>query len=294
MRFGIMTMQLGALIPSGVTSPQSALAQINQFDFSLLVRQLAAHGFNPIELGGDLGMFMPHTYSPASIEKLAALKKELGITYTVHLPLWSVEPSTPLVPVRQGSVRALVDIVRATQPLEPEDYVLHAYGALASEFYRMNLPESARNLILQLFQANARESIKAILAETGILSRKLAVETIEFPLELMLALVNELDTSICFDTGHVLAGFSGEVDFFDALEKCLPRIAQIHLHDAPSFARTKQLGYGKDHQPLGNGDLDVPRLLNRLKQANFAGPLIFELTVAEALASAQKLDPTGF
>lgn len=291
MRFGIMTMQLGALIPSGAASasPQSAMAQISQFDFSLLVRQLASHGFNPIELGGDLQMFMPHTFAPASIEKLVALKKELGITYTVHLPLWSVEPSTPLAPVRQGSIRALVDIIHATQPLDPEDYVLHAYGALASEFYRMNIPDSARMLILQLFQANARESIKTILAETDIPSRKLAVETIEFPLEMMLALVNELDTSICFDTGHVLAGFAGPVDFFDALDKCLPRITQIHLHDSPSLARTGQIGYGKDHQPLGNGDLDVLRFLNRLKQANYTGPLIFELTVAEALASMQKV-----
>ena len=149
----------------------------------------------------------------------------------------------------------------------------------------MNIPDSARMLILQLFQNNARDSIKTILAETGIPSRKLAVETIEFPLEMMLALVNELNTSICFDTGHVLAGFSGPVDFFDALEKCLPRIAQIHLHDSPSLERTGQIGYGKDHQALGQGDLDVSRFLNRLKIANFAGPLIFELTVAEALAS---------
>lgn len=289
MRFGIMTMQLSALIPSGAASPQNALAQISQFDFSALVRQLASHGFDPIELGGDLGMFLPHIYAPASIEKLAALKKELGITYTVHLPLWSVEPSTPLAPVRQGSVRALIDLVRATQPLEPEDYVLHAYGALASEFYRMNIPAAARLLILQLFQANARESIQTLLAETGMPSRQLAVETIEFPLEMTFALADELDTSICFDTGHVLAGFAGAVDFFDALEKCLPRLAQIHLHDAPSFARTGQLGYGKDHQALGKGDLAVTRLLNRLKQANFTGPLIFELTVAEALASMQKV-----
>ena len=103
MRFGIMTMQLDALIPSGATSasPQNAMAQISQFDFSLLVRQLASRGFNPIELGGDLAMFMPQTFAPASIEKLAALKKELGITYTVHLPLWSVEPSTPLADSRR-------------------------------------------------------------------------------------------------------------------------------------------------------------------------------------------------
>lgn len=287
MRYGIMTMQLSALVPSQVTSPQDAMAQIAKFELANLVRQLVSHGFNTIELGGDLAMFMPHTFAPPSIEKLAALKKELGITYTVHLPLWSVEPSTPQTPVRQGSVRALVEIIRATQPLEPEDYVLHAYGALAAEFYRMGIPDSARMLILQLFQNNARDSIKTILAETGISSRKFAVETIEFPLEMMLALTNELDTSICFDTGHVLAGFPGPVDFFDALEKCLPRITQFHLHDCPSFARTGQIGYGKDHQALGKGDLDLAHFLNRLKQANFAGPLIYELTVPEALASMQ-------
>jgi len=284
MKFGIMTMQLGALIPSGA-SPQNAMAQIAQFDLSSLVRQLASHGFNPIELGGDLVMFMPHTFAPPSINKLGVLKKELGIDYTVHLPLWSVEPSTPLTPVRQGSLRAVIDMIHATQSLDPAAYVLHPYGALASEFYRMNIPDSARALILQVFQNAARDSVKTILAETGIASRKLAVETIEFPLEHLLALANEFDTSICFDTGHVLAGFAGGIDFWDALEKCLPRISHVHLHDCPAYTRTRKLGYGQDHQPLGKGDLDVGRFLNRLKAANFAGTIMFELTVAEALAS---------
>ena len=284
MHFGIMAMQMDQLIPTNVT-PQSAMQSIATFDYAELVRQIASNGFNLIELGGDLGMFMPQTFAPPTIEKLTALKQELGLSYTVHLPLWSVEPSTPLTPVRQGSVRAVIDCIRATQSLQPEAYVLHPYGALASEFYRMRLPESGRMLILQLFQNGARESVKTILGETGIPSRQLAVETIEFPFDFLLALANEFDTSICFDTGHVLAGFSGAIELFDALEKCLPRLAEIHLHDAPSFLRTHTLGYGTDHQPLGTGDLDVVRLLNRLKQANFNGPIIFELTIEQALAS---------
>ncbi len=47
-----------------------------------------------------------------------------------------MEPSTPLSPVREGSVRAVVECIRATLPLAPEVYVLHATGALAAEFYR--------------------------------------------------------------------------------------------------------------------------------------------------------------
>lgn len=81
------------------------------------------------------------------------------------------------------------------------------------------------------------------------------VETIEFPPEALLALANEFETSICFDTGHVLAGFPGNVDFWEALEKCLPRLSRVHLHDCRAYANTQQLGYGKDQQPLGKGDL---------------------------------------
>ncbi len=38
---------------------------------------------------------------------------------------------------------------------------------------------------------------------------------------------------------------------------------------------------------LGAGDLDVPRLLDRLQQAGFAGPLVFELRLEQALASLE-------
>jgi sugar phosphate isomerase/epimerase len=248
-----------------------------------LVRGLASKGFSLIELGGDLGMLLPQTFTPAAIERLAALKAELGLSYTVHLPLWSVEPSTMQTPVREGSVRAVSDCIRATQPLTPEVYVLHATGALAAEFYRMRIPELARTLVLRQFQSGARQSVRTILAETSLLPRQLAVETIEFPFDLTLELAEELDLSVCLDTGHVLVGFSGAVDVFDALERCLPRLGEIHLHDGPRFMG--EPGYGKDHRPLGTGDLDVPRLLKRLEQAGFNGPVIFELRVEEALAS---------
>jgi sugar phosphate isomerase/epimerase len=184
-------------------------------------------------------------------------------------------------------VEAVAQVLKATLPLEPEVYVLHATGALAAEFYRMRLPESARGLILRLFQSQARASVQALLAETGIPSRKLAVETVEFPLELTLALAEELDLSLCFDTGHVLAGFSGDIELFAALERCLPRLVEVHLNDCPWFGRTGQLGYGQDHQPLGTGDLDTGRLLATLAAVRFTGPLILELTVPEALQSLE-------
>jgi sugar phosphate isomerase/epimerase len=289
MRFGIMAMQINALIPPGLP-PESILPHIASFEHSGLVRDLADSGFNLVELGGDLVLFLPHTYAPASIERLAGLKQELGMEFTLHLPLWSVEPSTPLTPVRKGSVEAIIQAVRAVAPLEPEIYVMHATGALAAEFYRMRIQEIARSILMRQFQNGARESLKMILAETGIPSRKLAIETIEFPLDLTVELAEELDLSICFDAGHVMAGFSGASDFFDALELCLPRIGEVHLHDSPWRSPHEPPAYGLDHQVLGEGDLDVPRFLSRLQEAGFTGPIVFELTKEEALASMAYID----
>jgi sugar phosphate isomerase/epimerase len=284
MRFGIMAMQLEALVPSGVPAEQ-VMANIMNFDHAGLAKSLADKGFNPIELGGDLGMFLPNVYNSESVWKLAALRST-GLSYTLHLPLWSVEPSTPLAPVRKGSVEAVVQVIRAAAPIEPEVYVLHATGALAAEFYNMKISELARTLILKQFQNGARESIRTILSETGLPPHRLAIETIEFPLDLTLELAEEFDLSVCLDTGHVLAGFPGWFDFFEVVEKLLPRLAEVHLHDCKKMLQGIR-GYGEDHKPLGKGDLDLGRFLDRLASANFVGPLVFELNVNEALQSLE-------
>jgi sugar phosphate isomerase/epimerase len=281
-----MSLQLGSLILAGLPGEQ-VLARVAGFDQVAHVASLARYGFNPIELGGDLSIFLPHTFSPSVIEQLTKLKSKQEISFTVHLPLWSVEPSTPLDPVRRGSVQAVVQLLKATLPLEPEVYVLHATGALAAEFYRMNLPEVAKQIILRQFQEAARQSLKTILAETGIPSRKLAIETIEFPFDLTLKLAEELDLSICLDTGHVLSGFSGPVDLFEVLEHCLPRLAEVHLHDSPWQESQQEIEYGRDHQALGTGDLDVGRFFDQLSADGFEGPIIFELGVEQALASLE-------
>ncbi len=284
MRFGIMEFQLPLIVPSGVPAEQ-VVRRVATFDHAELTRQVAASGFRTIELGGDLVLFFPAAYSAEQVERLAALKSELGIHYTLHLPLWSVEPSTLLAPVRMGSIKAVVDVINATRVLDPVDYVLHATGALAAEFYRMALPELVRALLLRQFQSAAHDSLQRILRETGLPSRKLAVETIEFPFDLTLELAESLDLSFCLDTGHVLSGFAGEVDVFTALERCLPRLSQVHLHDAPRWARHTPITYGRDHQRLGAGDLPVGPFLDRLEGAGFGGPVIFELGVKDALSS---------
>ncbi len=288
MRFGIMAMQIDYLIPEDKVEEGSSawMTHVLNLDHAALVAKMVQHGFSLIELGGDLAMLLPHTFASPSIQKLAELKEENGLSYTLHLPLWSVEPSTMLSQVRNGSVLALIENIQATLPLQPEMYVLHATGELAAEFYlQMKLPPLARAFLMRQFQNGARQSIQTLLTKTAIPSRKLALETVAFPFELTLELAEEFDLSICLDTGHVLAGFSGEKDVFEVLELALPRLGEVHLHDSPWQGVERNIAFGKDHRPLGEGDLDVARFLDRLVEANFKGPVIFELRLSEALQS---------
>jgi sugar phosphate isomerase/epimerase len=268
-------------------SAEALLETVLRFDHAGAVRDVAAAGFRVVELAGDLTLFVEDAFAPAQIERLGAAGRELGLTYTVHLPLWSVEPASPLEPVRRGSVEALIQNVEATRPLAPEVYVLHATNALAAEFGRWTLPPVAKGALYALLQERARRSLEELLAATGVPSRAFAIETVEFPFDLTLDLAEALDCSICLDVGHVLAGFGGPMDLFEALERCLPRLAEVHLHDAPWWGPDFRMRYHEDHRPLGEGDLDVARLLDRLSAAGWAGPLVFELRVEQALASLE-------
>jgi len=288
LRFGIELMQPELLMEQAL-GPTGHPAELGPTEFSLDVASTVEHvadlGFCLIELNPDLMVFFPQCLNLPSVERLRALKESRSLSYTVHLPLWSVEPSTPVEAVRRASVEVLVEGVLRMAPLEPEVYVLHATGALAAEFGHMSALEPVRPQVMRLFQEQARRSVKTLLDCTGLPSRLVAVETIEFPFELTLELAEEFDLSVCLDTGHVLAGYAGDVTVEEALQRTFPRLAEVHLHDAYRRAAPDGSVRVADHLPLGEGDLAVEWFLEELDKGEFVGPVVLELTIEEAHTS---------
>ncbi|NHJ49325.1 MAG: sugar phosphate isomerase/epimerase [Asgard group archaeon] len=250
------------------------LSNINYID---VMRNSIDAGFKHIEITGDLPYVLPGILSPDEIDQLVEIKKKENVSFSVHLPLWGIEPAAFSEHIRDGSVNTLVECIELTKPLEPICWVLHPTGALTVEFMTMNLPDFAKGLIASQFSSFAEESIRKLLDKTGISSRKLAVENIEFPFEEMESIIEENDLSICFDTGHLLAGFSGDIKILDFIDRYFDRITELHLHDG-AFPRI-------DHKPLGKHDLPVKELLLKLNDKKFSGPLVFELTLKEAQES---------
>jgi len=288
MRFGVHLFQLSDLIPPD-SSRREVAARLLKYSPAKTVNSFYDAGFQLAEISTDLAVFLPNALTKKSISKLKDLKNQKGITYTTHLPLWSIELASPHESVRRGSVDATIKAINSVKVLDPEVYVVHATGALAAEFYSMHVNQLAKDYTLNLFKEKAIISLSEILDETEIPSRKLAVETINFPLKETLEIAEELDLSICFDVGHVLAGFCGNTEFFKALELCLPRIAEFHLHDSPMMGPDGIPKYDQDHIALGLGDLDVKNLFDIISKSQFDGPIIYELTLSEAVASNELL-----
>lgn len=255
-------------------------------DAARVAERIADHGFTWIELNPDLQVFFPESFNLPALRRLQRLKEDRGLRYTVHLPLWSLDPSSPVEGIRRASVDALVDAVFRLAPLSPEVYVLHIAGPLAAEFFTSPaIPEVARMALMRRFQQQAARSIEELLRRTGLPSRALAVETIQFPLEPTFELAEQFDLSICFDTGHVISRQPGLFPFLEVLRRCLPRLAEVHLHDGYYRQRPDGSVAWADHLPLGRGEVPVVELFQMLRVHGFQGPVIFELTLEEAKAS---------
>ena len=231
--------------------------------------------FQHFEITCDLAYVLPDLLNDEVIEKLNDLKTLNNYSCSVHLPLWGIELAAPNLHIRKASIDCIVDAINLTKPLNPICWVIHATGSLTSEFNQTDLPELGKIFLNQHFANLAKESLEEILIQTKIAPRKLAVENVEFPFDQMEECIEDLDLSICFDTGHLLAGFSGylNVGVLEFVERYYNRIVELHLHDG----RLPRI----DHKPLGYFDLPVRDLLNDLLERNFKGPIVFELNPEE-------------
>ena len=282
MRFGITSLDWVTVFRQ---LSSGGFFDLGKFDFAEIVRLAHQNGFTLQELTFDIGYVIPGGLSEQQIENLLAAKEDLDLTYTVHLPLWSIEPSSPNPFIRDASVACHVDAIRLAELLEPEVYVLHNAGWIGAEFSEFGIGGDDQPTISMLMGNIAEQSVREIIHQSNVPSRKFALESIEFPFEITWSIAEKLDTSICLDTGHVLSGQSGSTDVVDFIERYHSRLLEIHLHDGDLERLEGRRFPYNDHKVLGQGDLPIVEFLNTLVEHGFDGPVIFELNREDALES---------
>jgi len=283
LRFGITALEFldvaGRVVVDGVPD----FSRLNVAD---IVRN-AASEFSVIELTMDVQHIVPGSLTPNTIKQLVELKEESSLSFTAHLPLWSIELATFNEHVRMGGVNSTIEAIELVKPLDPEAYVLHTTGELAAEFSKSEYNPALVRLISTLLAGFAAASVDDILSKTEINPRKIAVENYKFPFDIMRDVIDDLDLSICFDTAHLLTRMSGTESIMDFYTTHRDRITEIHLQDA-TYTEYEDAESYDDHIPLGQGimgDTVLRDFLSELVKDKFNGPLIFELSLDEARES---------
>jgi sugar phosphate isomerase/epimerase len=284
LRFGAVAIEFIPAVQKLIADGVPDFSRINLVD---IVRDVVAiEHIQVIEFTIEMEHMVPGSITPELISQLVELKDELGVSYTVHLPIWSIELASFNPFIRLGGVESICHSIKTSEPLEPETHVLHASGSLAAEFLRNNTSEPMRLLVCGYMTEFSMKSVEEIISKTEIDPRKLAVENIEFPFEFTRDIVDEYGTGICFDTGHALTKQSGDESVLEFYRRHRDRIVEVHLNDGIDI---KTPGKYEDHLAIGKGELPVRDFLLELRKDDFKGPLIFELTTEEILESLQTI-----
>lgn len=281
MRFGVVAIEFIPAVQRIIAGGSPDFSRINMVE---IVRETAAiEHVQVVEMPMEIEHMVPGSLTPEVISELAELKDELGFSYTSHLPFWSIEASSFNDYIRAGSVESMVHSIKLAEELEPEAHVLHSTGALAVAYAKQGFSENVNLVVRGYMTSFAMRSVEEIISKSEVDPRKLAIENVEFPFEFTRDVVDELDTSICFDTGHLLTKMSGDESLFEFYNKHRDRITEIHLNDG--VAEKNEAGGHQDHMVLGKGDMPVSEFLLELINDKFEGPLILEMPHEETIES---------
>ena len=204
--------------------------------------------------------------TPFEIEQLRQLQEEQKIDYNIHLPLDLDICSLNQTDAGRAAA-ALVRVIDLVRPLTATTYTLH-----------LPLKDPAGmedSRLVRAWQDRALLGLDRVISRAAIPSRRISVETLNYPPEWLGPLVERMDLSICLDLGHViLYGFDPGSVFFQFGS----RITICHLHGVSK---------GKDHLALQHLDAYYHQELKTFL-AGFTQTVSLEVFSARALSESMQ------
>jgi len=249
-------------------------------DLLNVVNTLGGLGFEHVELCADMFMYNPTFMSAPVMDRLCSAQERFGLTFSLHLcEYFGMTLESLDEDVRRASVVSSLKAIKAVRPLGVQHIVVHIAGAwpwvplIAVE--NQDFPECARAELMERIVEQSRSSLHTLIQEVP--ARMLCLENLALDFQWTARLVQEFNTSICFDGGH-WAGLGRPLTEF--VELYGSRIAEVHCHDVQN---------GVDHRPLCTrpGEtpvLDWERALTALVEKGFEGPVVLEFYGLEGKA----------
>jgi len=198
---------------------------------------------------------------PAVITELNSLAAEFKISYNVHLPT-DISIGDRDTSQQQHAVETLTRVMTLVRPLDPTALILHI--PFDERSYDDSLVAEWRDRVHRNLQ-----KLKPMVGKPHII----AIETLDYPLELIGDVVLDLGLTICLDLGHLMVY---EYDLLQIFENYGANTSVLHLHGVES---------GRDHLALDRlSDTSAASVLQVLKR--FDGVVSLEVFSYDDLRSS--------
>ncbi len=197
------------------------------------------------------------------IDELGCLGAEFELSYNVHLP--TDISITDQDPARQAqAVETMIRVIELVRPLRSSALVLHLpYGE-----------KSYDDGILANWRDRVFQNLGKLKSEIEI-HDLIAVETLDYPLEMVGDIILDLDLTICLDLGHLMVYEFNLMEVFNAYRA---KTTVLHLHGIEN---------GRDHNSLNRlAEPYASTVLRILKRFN--GVVCLEVFSFENLKTSLK------
>jgi sugar phosphate isomerase/epimerase len=175
------------------------------------------------------------------------------VGFNIHLPV-DIFLGDKDEGVRFRGISVVKKVIERTLRLKPSLYTLHFDIRNRNGGEETDIEAWRRRIIL-----SAKE-----MAERGIETKRIAIETLSYPFEWIEDIVKEFGFSICLDIGHMLI-YRQDIPHY--LENYLPQTSIIHFHGVENGV--DHLGIDKLHGRI------IDLILSRLR--SFTGILSIEV-----------------
>ena len=153
--------------------------------------------------------------SRAVIAELCRLAAEFDLSYNVHLPT-DISISDPNPARQQRAVETMIQVMDLVRPLDPSALILH-----------VPYNEKTKNKpVVNNWRERVYQNLGQIKSAVEI-QEIIAIETLDYPLELLGDIIVDLDLSICLDLGHLMVY---DYDVLKVFNKYASVTPVVHLH----------------------------------------------------------------
>jgi len=300
LRFGVIVDIQAALemVAGGGHGGSTTLMGINfdAIDPVTIVRQAhERHGVNIIELPADANYVIPDILA-RNMDGLRALRDELELEYTVHLPYIYLDLCALNPHVRAASIETLVETISQLETIGGiNNYVMHLTADFEDQVSAFDIAPHYKELAWGVLLDKAYQSVEEIVARTSIDPSKLCIENNEsIPFTRMYdIIINDLGTSICLDVGHMILQGEEQPDAFVA--RWQGKVHEIHLHNVLRKTYQNRIRVHDDHHGIEKGVIDILAFLHGLEVAEFQHPVLLEIQAQREISeSLEFLRRNGF